>query len=80
MRTGEILKALTHGDGIEIHAAHNWATVTTIYRPYLRGLIGGSIFEAAIKVSQQMITHPDCPPEVKAALKTYDKHSRTLQL
>lgn len=79
MRTAEILDALTFGEGIEIHATRTWATVTTLYHPFQRGL-GNTIFEAAIKLSQQMLARWECPLNVRAALETYDEHSRTMQL
>lgn len=80
MRITELLNALArHDPGIEVYLDSKWATVTTLYKPSLRGL-GKTLFEAAFEVAQQMTYYPDCPPDVKAALDAYDDHSNFLSL
>lgn len=83
MRTIELLEALSQsGHGIEcllsnVYLPH--ATITTLYLPVISA-DGLTLFDAAIKVAQKMIKHPDCPPYVKRALDAYNQHTEYLRL
>ena len=72
MRTSELSSALASRDpGIEITLDSRRATMSTLYEPILHGH-GKTLFDAAFDLAKQMIRHPDCPPDVEAALDSYN--------
>lgn len=80
MRTAELLNALAKADyGIECRVRADFATVTTLYKPELRGG-APTLFEAALLLAQRLHLHPHCPPEVRDALHEYDTHTANLSL
>lgn len=80
MRTAELLNALAKsGAGIECTVKSDFATVTTLYKPGLRGG-APTLFEAALLLAQRVHLHPHCPPEVRDALHEYDAHTANLRL
>jgi len=80
MREAELLNALAcHDPGVEVHLDSKRAAVTALYKPSLRGL-GKTLFDAAFDLAKQMYRHPDCPPDVDAALEAYDNRTNILAL
>jgi hypothetical protein len=84
MREAELLNALAaHDPGIQLEVyrlrGSPRASLVTYYRPVLRA-VGDTILSAALDVAKQMLVHPDCPPEVKAALEAYNRHSQGISL
>jgi len=81
VRGQELLAALAlKAPGIEMHMTP-WpcATVATLYEPNIKAS-GQTLFDAAFEVARQMLYHSQCPPEVRAALEDYDKHTHILQI
>lgn len=80
MRTSELLTALAcHGPGIKAYLDLKRATVSTLYKPRLYGR-GKTLFDATLDLAKQMLHHPDCPPDVEAALESYDERTCILAL
>jgi uncharacterized protein YfiM (DUF2279 family) len=84
MREQELLSALSlESPGIEMHMSvqngQGCAWVGTLYEPTIQAT-GPTLFDAAFKVGQQMIAHPNCPAAVKVALEAYGRHSEMLQV
>lgn len=78
MRTAELLNALAEAEpGIECTLVSNFATVTPLYLPLLDGK-GKTLFAAAFKLAKKLVTHPQCPSSVMAALRKYDQHTERL--
>jgi len=80
VREAELLNALAcHDPGVEVHLDSKRAAVTALYKPPLRGH-GKTLFYAAFDLAKQMYQHPDCPPDVDAALEAYDNRTNILAL
>lgn len=80
MRTSELLDALAQTDpGIQCLVSAKRATVTTLYTPGFRS-VSETLFDAALQVAKSLTVHPDCPPQVKAALDAYDHNTTFLRI
>ncbi len=80
MRTLDLINALSCFDlGLEIHVNRQFSTVYSLYKPCLRS-VSKTLFAAVFDLAQQMLEHPDCPPEVKRALEDYDRQTEFLRI